>query len=231
MLGFRAAGIVAGAAAQQFSQRRHAVGARDSAGRGHRRPRHVIGGARGGVHQHQRGDSLGVRQGEAQRDHAAHGVAEKIAARHVQGIENGGEIVDQLLEAVGIRLSGVGRRDGGAVLVDGGPLLDGEEALSRAAGPSEREGHRRRRLRVFGGIGQTLSVLVSRQQGARLPAGQQPAVGPSGNPLPNWTLRPLDWQKEGGARLFRSTSEEEENLPGRPEDEEEEAEEDAAFQR
>ena len=82
-----------------------------------------------------------------------------------------------------------------------------------------------------GWIGQRLSVLVSRQQGARLPASQQPAVGPSGNPLPNWTLRPLDWQKEGGARLFRSTSEEEENLPGRPEDEEEEAEEDAAFQR
>jgi type II secretory pathway component PulK len=72
-----------------------------------------------------------------------------------------------------------------------------------------------------GGIGQTLSVLVYRAQGAARASGQAPAVGADGQPLPNWTLRPLDWQKEGGARLFRSAPEDE-NLPGNPEDEDEE---------
>jgi type II secretory pathway component PulK len=43
-----------------------------------------------------------------------------------------------------------------------------------------------------GGIGQTLSELVFRQAG-RCPSGQTP---------PCWTLKPLDWQKEGGARLL-----------------------------
>ena len=72
-----------------------------------------------------------------------------------------------------------------------------------------------------GGIGQTLSVLVSRQQGAP-PRGQQPQMGPNGKPLPTWTLRPLDWQKEGGARLFRTVPEEDEqNLPGNPDSQEE----------
>lgn len=60
-----------------------------------------------------------------------------------------------------------------------------------------------------GGIGQTLSALVVRQPGAARPGasrgpvragGAQPGGGD--RPLPNWTLRPLDWQKEGGARLF-----------------------------
>jgi type II secretory pathway component PulK len=80
-----------------------------------------------------------------------------------------------------------------------------------------------------GGIGQTLSVLVSRQQGAP-PRGQQPQIGPNGNPLPTWTLRPLDWQKEGGARLFRNVPEEDENLPGNPDsqDEQDEPDDDAA---
>jgi hypothetical protein len=60
-----------------------------------------------------------------------------------------------------------------------------------------------------GGIGQTISALVARQTGPARPgavAGGAVRAGgtPSGKPLPNWTLRPLDWQKEGGARLFRS---------------------------
>ena len=70
-----------------------------------------------------------------------------------------------------------------------------------------------------GGIGQTLSVLVARQQDSR-PRPGGPQVGANGKPVPNWTLRPLDWQKEGGARLFRSGPEDE-NLPGSPDDEEE----------
>jgi len=56
-----------------------------------------------------------------------------------------------------------------------------------------------------GGIGQTLSTLVYRGTGGQLPAGAQPKIGANGQPIPNWTLRPLDWQKEGGARLFRAT--------------------------
>jgi general secretion pathway protein K len=71
-----------------------------------------------------------------------------------------------------------------------------------------------------GGIGQTLSVLVSRTQGQKQPIGG-PVMGPNGKPIPNWTLRPLDWQKEGGARLFRSSPTEDENLPGNPDDQEE----------
>jgi hypothetical protein len=72
-----------------------------------------------------------------------------------------------------------------------------------------------------GGIGQTLSVLVSRQQGGRPPQGVEPQIGPNGKPIPNWTLRPLDWQKEGGARLSRSNPEDDQNLPGNPDDQEE----------
>ncbi|MFN8640291.1 MAG: type II secretion system protein GspK [Candidatus Binatia bacterium] len=66
-----------------------------------------------------------------------------------------------------------------------------------------------------GGIGQTVSALVARQQTARPTRGTAaPAVGANGKPLPNWTLRPLDWQKEGGARLFRPVPGEDEDEPG-----------------
>jgi general secretion pathway protein K len=50
-----------------------------------------------------------------------------------------------------------------------------------------------------GGIGQTLSVLVY-----RIPDLRRRQEGE-----PGWTLRPLDWQKEGGARLFRGAGLEE----------------------
>jgi general secretion pathway protein K len=50
-----------------------------------------------------------------------------------------------------------------------------------------------------GGIGQTLSVLVY-----RIPDLRRREDGKTG-----WTLRPLDWQKEGGARLFRDAGLEE----------------------
>lgn len=62
-----------------------------------------------------------------------------------------------------------------------------------------------------GGIGQTLSVLVTRGTSGARPGASGGAVrtggvqpGSGDRPLPNWTLRPLDWQKEGGARLFHS---------------------------
>ena len=48
-----------------------------------------------------------------------------------------------------------------------------------------------------GGIGQTVSELVYRR-----PAVGQPRDNSQG---PRWTLQPLDWQKEGGARLFWQT--------------------------
>lgn len=76
-----------------------------------------------------------------------------------------------------------------------------------------------------GGIGQTVSVLVARQTSAR-PTNRPnapPAVGADGQPLPNWTLRPLDWQKEGGARLFRSQPDEDEDQPGLMDEEDESA--------
>lgn len=43
-----------------------------------------------------------------------------------------------------------------------------------------------------GGVGKTLSVLVHRQCAETTPEGCE-----------RWTFKPLDWQKEGGARLFR----------------------------
>lgn len=50
------------------------------------------------------------------------------------------------------------------------------------------------------GIGQTVSVLVLRQQ--------DPRARRSGTSEgPGWTLKPLDWQKEGGARLLRRRQE------------------------
>jgi len=70
-----------------------------------------------------------------------------------------------------------------------------------------------------GGIGQTLSVLVARTQGPARPGTTQATqVGANGQPIPNWTLRPLDWQKEGGARLFRSVPSDQ-NPSGNPDDE------------
>ncbi len=81
---------------------------------------------------------------------------------------------------------------------------------------------------LSGGIGQTLSALVARQVGVAKPqqnlgAGlrgspQPQAVGANGKPLPNWTLRPLDWQKEGGARLFHPAPGEEDETPGSDEE-------------
>jgi general secretion pathway protein K len=49
-----------------------------------------------------------------------------------------------------------------------------------------------------GGIGQTLSVLVQRSVGQRRP----------GSEAPGWTLKPLDWQKEGGAQLLKRSLDE-----------------------
>jgi len=68
-----------------------------------------------------------------------------------------------------------------------------------------------------GGIGQTLSALVWRYVDHR-PRPEGPRIGANGQPIPNWTLRPLDWQKEGGARLFRSDPADE-DLPGNPDEE------------
>ncbi|MBX3023831.1 general secretion pathway protein GspK [bacterium] len=65
-----------------------------------------------------------------------------------------------------------------------------------------------------GGIGQTISILVARQTSLRPRSGGVQQVGSNGKPLPNWTLRPLDWQKEGGARLFRPLPGEDEDQPG-----------------
>jgi len=45
---------------------------------------------------------------------------------------------------------------------------------------------------IPGGIGQTLSVLESRRSGPCRPGEERPC----------WTLKPLDWQKEGGAPLL-----------------------------
>lgn len=76
-----------------------------------------------------------------------------------------------------------------------------------------------------GGIGQTVSALVARQTSAR-PTNRgnaAPAVGADGKPLPNWTLRPLDWQKEGGARLFRPAPDEDEDELGTMDEENEAA--------
>jgi general secretion pathway protein K len=76
-----------------------------------------------------------------------------------------------------------------------------------------------------GGIGQTISILVARQVSLKPRPGSngQQQVGPDGNPLPNWTLRPLDWQKEGGARLFRQVPGEDEDQPGTMDEENESA--------
>jgi type II secretory pathway component PulK len=62
-----------------------------------------------------------------------------------------------------------------------------------------------------GGVGQTLSELVVRRRDPRKTlnvsqTGSQTASqtgGQAGANVPGWTLRPLDWQKEGGARLIR----------------------------
>ena len=40
-----------------------------------------------GVHQHQRGDALRMGEREAQREHAAHRMAEQIAARDIERVE------------------------------------------------------------------------------------------------------------------------------------------------
>lgn len=63
-----------------------------------------------------------------------------------------------------------------------------------------------------GGIGQTISVLVQRRSrhlgSGRMRFGRWVGGGAQGNDPGEqeiiWTFRLLDWQKEGGARLFRS---------------------------
>ncbi len=49
------------------------------------------------------------------------------------------------------------------------------------------------------GVGQTVELLVERRGGARN----------QGSDLPLWTVRPVDWQREGGARLMYERSQEE----------------------
>jgi general secretion pathway protein K len=74
------------------------------------------------------------------------------------------------------------------------------------------------------GIGQTVSAVVLRQVSLKPKTNTSgPQVGANGQPLPNWTLRPLDWQKEGGARLFRPTPGEDEDQPGTMDEENEPA--------
>jgi general secretion pathway protein K len=68
----------------------------------------------------------------------------------------------------------------------------------------------------FGGVAQTLSVVVRRRSDPRRRI-------PEEN-IPGWTLRAIDWQKEGGARLFLDPDEDEEDG-----DEEEDEEEDEDF--
>jgi type II secretory pathway component PulK len=71
------------------------------------------------------------------------------------------------------------------------------------------------------GIGQTLSSLVARHQGLSVNrSGQAPQVGQNGKPIPNWTLRPMDWQKEGGARLFRNAADQDPCSQNESQDEE-----------
>jgi len=71
------------------------------------------------------------------------------------------------------------------------------------------------------GIGQTLSSLVARHQGLSVNrSGQAPQVGENGKPIPNWTLRPMDWQKEGGARLFRNAADQDPCSQNESQDEE-----------
>lgn len=56
---------------------------------------------------------------------------------------------------------------------------------------------------LTGGIGQTLSVLVVRRR--------DPRRRRQDSDLPGWTSRPLDWQKEGGARLIQNPTAEDED--------------------
>lgn len=69
-----------------------------------------------------------------------------------------------------------------------------------------------------GGIGQTLSELVERRpfvgRGGRNLGSALQGGGGSAPDQPLWTLRTLDWQKEGGARLFHEGSADEEQEPG-----------------
>jgi hypothetical protein len=59
-----------------------------------------------------------MREDEAQRDHAAHRMAEEIARGNAQRSEQTGQIIDELGERVARRVAGVGRIAVTAVIVD-----------------------------------------------------------------------------------------------------------------
>jgi hypothetical protein len=63
----------------------------------------------------------------------------------------------------------------------------------------------------FGGVAQTLSLLVHRNRDRRLDIPNENTIG--------WTLRAVDWQKEGGARLFLDPDGGDEEGEGEEEDE------------
>jgi type II secretory pathway component PulK len=66
----------------------------------------------------------------------------------------------------------------------------------------------------FGGVAQTLSVVVRRRPDPK-------RAIPEEN-VPGWTLRAIDWQKEGGARLFLDPDGDEEDEEGEDGEEEDE---------
>jgi general secretion pathway protein K len=69
----------------------------------------------------------------------------------------------------------------------------------------------------FGGVAQTLSVVVRRRPDPK-------RAIPDQN-VPGWTLRAIDWQKEGGARLFQGSEADEEDEDEDDEDADEMGEE------
>ena len=124
-------GILGGLLAQDLEQRAHA-GLTGQLGAGLEDGAHLAAHRPGaGVHQHQGGDSFGVLQGEAQRDHAAQRVAEKVAALGPRRVEQAGQIPHQRLEPVGLgipRIGGVAvaaqvRGQGAAALAESGQDL------------------------------------------------------------------------------------------------------------
>jgi type II secretory pathway component PulK len=108
------------------------------------------------------------------------------------------EIVDQIMERRGIDGEGFKNRGELTSIISGAENANAKKGLLgvtsnlwrlEASGVANYDPER-----PDSGIGQTLSVLVSRKPDNQH---RNPETG-----QPGWTLRAVDWQKEGGARLF-----------------------------
>lgn len=118
--------------------------------------------------------------------------------------EEAGLTDQQVRQIAGSGQSGQSGRQGQTVTINPSRLLNGTSSffLIRASAIINANPVTGR-----GGVRRSASMLVQRSLAAGRPGGSGGSTGATGaGAAPRWTLRQLDWQKEGGAALFTERS-------------------------